>query len=106
MDAELEGEEIVQDLSVGVVCKKNYEEPESCGSAADFLLGVEMEGQHPVEEKVEGDDPILMIDDEVLSVEMEGQHPVEEKVDGDDPLLKTNDSNKCRLGDCPSREHS
>ena len=36
-------EEEVVDSSVGIVGKKNYEEPESCGSAADFLLGEEME---------------------------------------------------------------
>ena len=32
-----EMEEEAVDLSVGVVGKKIYEEPESCGSAADFL---------------------------------------------------------------------
>jgi len=42
------------DLSAGVVCKK-YEEPESCGSAADFLLGMEMEGDPPGRKEVEGD---------------------------------------------------
>ena len=40
----MESEEKEEDLSVSVVCPKNYEEPESCGSAANFLLGVAMEG--------------------------------------------------------------
>ena len=43
-------EEVEEDVGVtllaGVVCKK-YEEPESCGSAANFLLGIEMEGDPP-----------------------------------------------------------
>ena len=40
MDVSAEGvEEVVGvDLSVGVVCQK-YEEPESCGSAANFFAG-------------------------------------------------------------------
>ncbi len=43
----MEGDEDVEeggasmDLSAaGIVCKKKYEETESCGSAADFLSGV------------------------------------------------------------------
>jgi len=60
-----------------VVCKK-YEEPESCGSAADFLLGVEMEGDPPGRMEVEGD--VLM------AVET-------------DLFFNANDSNKCQ---CPS----
>ena len=40
----MKSEEKEEDLSVGVVCPKNYEEPESCRSAANFLLGVAMEG--------------------------------------------------------------
>jgi len=36
-------EDVGVDLSACVVCKK-YEEPESCRSTANFLLGVEMEG--------------------------------------------------------------
>ena len=47
-------EDVGVDLSAGVVCKK-YEEPESCGSAAKFLLGVEMEGDLPGRMEVEGD---------------------------------------------------
>ena len=47
--------EDVTDLLVGIVCQKNHEEPSPCGSAAVFLLGVEMEGQQPGKEKVEGD---------------------------------------------------
>jgi hypothetical protein len=35
-----------------VVCKK-YEEPESCGSAAEFLLGEEMEGDPSGREELE-----------------------------------------------------
>ena len=54
VDAEMEAEEIGhRDLSVGVVCK-NYEEPGPRGSAAHFLLGVEMEGDPPGNENVEG----------------------------------------------------
>ncbi len=54
VDAEMEAEEIGhQDLSVGVVCK-NYEEPGRRGSAAHFLLGVEIEGHPPGNENVEG----------------------------------------------------
>ncbi len=52
--AEKVEEDVRLDLLVGVVCKK-YEEPESCGSAANFLLGVEMEGDPPGRMKVEGD---------------------------------------------------
>ena len=33
---------------------KKYDEPESCGSAAHFLLGVKMEGYPPGHENVEG----------------------------------------------------
>jgi len=54
VDAEMEAEEIGhRDLSVGVVCK-NYEEPGPRGSAAHFLLGIEMEGDPPGNENVEG----------------------------------------------------
>jgi len=45
------------DLLVGV--PKKYEESESCGSAADFLPGVEMEGDPPVRMEVEVD--VLMV---------------------------------------------
>ena len=45
-------EDVGVDLSAGVVCKK-YEEPESCGCAADFLLGEEMEGDPSGREEVE-----------------------------------------------------
>ncbi len=65
--------EDVMDLSVGVVCQKNHEELGPCGSAAVFLLGMEMEGRQPGKEKVEGD---------VYDV-----------------ILKTNDSNKCQCQD-------
>jgi len=44
---DVEAEEIEEeavDSSVGVVGKKNYEELESCRSAANFLLDEEMEG--------------------------------------------------------------
>ena len=43
-----------EDLSESVVCKKNYEEPGPRGSAAHFLLGVEMEGDPPGNKNVEG----------------------------------------------------
>ena len=32
VDGEMEAEEMGEDLSVGIVCPKNYEEPESCGA--------------------------------------------------------------------------
>jgi len=48
-----EMEEEAVDLSFGIVGKKNYEEPESCGSAADFLLGEEMEGDSTGKMEVE-----------------------------------------------------
>ncbi len=52
---EVEAEEVEEvvgvDLSVGV--PKKYEEPESCRSAANFLLGVEMERDPPGREEVE-----------------------------------------------------
>ena len=47
VDGEMEAEEMGQDLSVGVVCQKNYDEPGPRRSAAHFLLGVEMEGDPP-----------------------------------------------------------
>ena len=76
-EAEMEAEEVegIDDLSVSVVCQKNYEEPESCGSAADFLLGMEMERDPPGREEVEG-----------------GSHDV---------ILKFNDSNKCHCLSLP-----
>jgi hypothetical protein len=61
-----EMEEDAVDLSVGVVFSKKYEEPESCGSAADFSLGVAMESD---------------------SSGGEGS--------ADNALLNINDSNKC-----------
>ena len=74
---EVEAEEVEEvvgvDLSVGV--PKKYEEPESCGSPADFLLGVEMERDPPGREEVEVD--VLM------AVET-------------DLLFNHNDSTKCQ----------
>jgi len=67
MEAE-EAEEMGQDLFDSVVCKKKYEEPGQRGSAADFLLGEEIEGDPPGREEVEAG----------------AQH-----------LLEINDSNKC-----------
>ena len=67
MEAE-EAEEMGQDLFDSVVCKKIYEEPGQRGSAADFLLGEEIEGDPPGREEVEAG----------------AQH-----------LLEINDSNKC-----------
>ena len=45
-EAEMEAEDIegIDNLSAGVVGPKKYEERGPCGSAADFLPGVEMEG--------------------------------------------------------------
>jgi hypothetical protein len=65
---EVEAEEVEEvvgvDLSVGV--PKKYKEPESCGSAADFLLGVEMERDPLGREEVEVD--ILMaVETDLLS---------------------------------------
>ena len=58
-------EEVVGvDLSVGV--PKRYEEPESCGSAADFLLGVEMERDPPGREEVEVD-VLMAVETDLLS---------------------------------------
>ncbi len=54
VDGEMEAEEMGQVLSVGVVCQKIYEEPGPHISAAHFLLGVEMEGDPPGNENVEG----------------------------------------------------
>ena len=67
MEAE-EAEDMGQDLFDSVVCKKNYEEPGQRGSAAEFLLGEEIEGDPPGREEVEAG----------------AQH-----------LLEINDSNKC-----------
>jgi hypothetical protein len=46
----MEAKEMYQDLSVGIICNKNYEEPGQCGSAAHFLLGMEMEGEQLLSE--------------------------------------------------------
>ena len=71
VDVSEEGvEEVVGvDLSVGVVCQK-YEELELCGSAAKFLLGVEMVGDLPGRMEVEGD--ALMAGDLPGRMEVEG----------------------------------
>ena len=47
-------EDVGVDLSVGV-CFQKYEEPGPCGSAGDFLLGEEIEGEQPGREEVVGD---------------------------------------------------
>ena len=52
VDAEMEAEEM-ETVSAGVVCPKNHMDPGPRGSAAHFLLGMEMEGDPPVTEKVE-----------------------------------------------------
>jgi len=52
MQAEEMEEHVGVDLLVGVVGKNNYEEPE-CGIAANFLLGVEIEGDPPGRMEVE-----------------------------------------------------
>ena len=54
--------------------KKKYDELESCGSAADFLLGMEMERDPPGREEVGG---------------------------SHDVILKFNDSNKCHCLSLP-----
>jgi len=50
VEVEVEAEEVAEDVGVG---QKNYEEPGPRGSAADFLLGVEMEGDPSGSEVVE-----------------------------------------------------
>ena len=62
VEAEKMEEEAV-DLSVGIVGKNNYEEPESCRSAKDFLLGEEMEGDSTGRMEVEAGAHPLKIND-------------------------------------------
>ncbi len=50
MEVEVEAEEVAKDVGVG---QKDYEEPGPRGSAADFLLGEEMEGDLSGTEEVE-----------------------------------------------------
>ena len=57
MEAE---EEMAQDLLVSFVCQINDEEQESCGSAANFLVRMEMEGDPLGKEKVEGGKEVVM----------------------------------------------
>jgi hypothetical protein len=49
-EVEVEAEEVAEDVGVG---QKYHEEPGPCGSAADFLLGEEMEGDPLGREEVE-----------------------------------------------------
>ena len=78
MLAEEVEEDVGVDLSVGIVNKK-YAELESCGSAANFLLGVEMEGDTLGRMEVEGDALIVV---------------------ETDLYFNANDSNTCQ---CPPR---
>ena len=64
VEVEVEAEEVAEDVGVG---QKKYEEPGPRGSAADFLLGEEMEGDPSGREEVEA------------------------------AAIKINDSNKCQL---------
>jgi hypothetical protein len=50
VEVEVEAEEVAEDAGVG---QKKYEEPGPSGSAADFLLGEEMEGDPLGREEVE-----------------------------------------------------
>jgi hypothetical protein len=50
VEVEVEAEEVVEEVGVG---QKHYEEPGPRGSAADFLLGEEMEGDPSGREEVE-----------------------------------------------------
>ncbi len=50
VEVEVEAEEVAEDVGVG---QKNYEEPSPRGSAADFLLFEEMEGDLLGREEVE-----------------------------------------------------
>ena len=50
MEVEVEAEEVAEDFGVG---QNKYEEPGSRGSAAEFLLGEEMEGDPLGGEEVE-----------------------------------------------------
>jgi hypothetical protein len=49
VEVEVEAEEVVEDVGVG---QNNYEEPGPRGSAADLLLGEEMEGDPSASEVV------------------------------------------------------
>ncbi len=51
VEVEVEAEEVAEYIGVG---KNNYEEPGPRGSAGDFLLDEEMEGDPPEREVVEG----------------------------------------------------
>ena len=64
-EAEKEAEEVegIDDLSAGVVGQNNYEEPGPRGSTAEFLPGVEMEGDTLGREEVEADAHNLIIND-------------------------------------------
>ncbi len=50
VEVEVEAEEVAEDVGVG---QNNYEEPGPRGSAADFLLGEEMEGDPSGREELE-----------------------------------------------------
>jgi len=65
-----EMEEEAVDLLVGVVGKKKYEEPESCGSAADLSLGEEMEGDSTGRMEVEaGAHPLKIVSSSRISLD-------------------------------------
>ena len=82
-------EEVVGvDLSVGV--PKRYEEPESCGSAADFLLGVEMERDPPGREEVEVD-VLMAVETDLLSnhndsTKCQSSYPATSAINDDDQV--------------------
>ena len=51
VEVEVEAEEVAEDFGVG---QNKYEEPGSRGSAGDFLLDEDLEGDPPGREVVEG----------------------------------------------------
>ena len=97
---EVEAEEVEEvvgvDLSVGV--PKKYEEPESCGSAADFLLGVEMERDPPGREEVEVD-VLMAVETDLLSnhndsTKCQSSYPAASAVNDDQVDLAVDDVKK------------
>ncbi len=97
---EVEAEEVEEvvgvDLSVEV--PKIYEEPESCGSAADFLLGVEMERDPLGREEVEVD-VLMAVETDLLfnhndSTKCQSSYTATSAVNDDQVDLAVNDVKK------------
>ena len=69
---------------------KKYEEPESCGSAADFLLGVEMERDLPGREEVEVN-VLMAVETDLLSnhndsTKCQSSYPATSAINDDDQV--------------------